>query len=79
MQKKETGPYYIPAIDDAVAVYLNQHGMSQENFAKTVMGMSANSFRWKRRGEREFTISEASKLASVLGISLDRALGLKAA
>lgn len=76
---KKTGPFYVQAIDDALAVYLNQHGISQDAFAKEVMGMSPNTFRWKRRGERDFSLDEATKLASTIGLSLDVALGIKAA
>lgn len=66
-----TGDYYYPALDEAVAVYLRRHGMTQEEFARDVMGMATNTFSWKRRGVREFTLSEATVLADAVGMTMD--------
>lgn len=74
MEEKDrggTGEYYYPALDEAVAVYLRRHGMTQEEFARDVMGMATNTFSWKRRGVREFTLSEATVLADAVGKTMD--------
>ncbi len=60
-------------LDDAITLYLRRENITQEQLAER-MGMSANTFSWKRRGIREFTLSEAAKLADMIGISLDAVL-----
>ena len=70
-----TGEHYYPALDEAVAVYLRHHGMTQEEFARDVMGMATNTFSWKRRGVREFTLTEAAILADALGLPLPDLIG----
>lgn len=70
-----TGEFYSPVLDEAVALYLHRQGMSQEEFARETMGTSSNTFSWKRRGIREFTVSELSRLADVLGMSMDELAG----
>lgn len=73
-----TGDHYYPALDEAVAVYLRRHGMTQEEFARDVMGMATNTFSWKRRGVREFTMSEVITLSDALGLSLTELIGIAA-
>lgn len=73
-----TGEHYYPALDEAVAVYLRRHGMTQEEFARDVMGMATNTFSWKRRGVREFTMSEVITLSDALGLSLTELIGIAA-
>ena len=70
-----TGEFYFPALDEAIAVYLRRAGMTQEEFAGEVMGMAPNTFSWKRRGVREFTLSEATRLADALGMPLASPVG----
>lgn len=60
-------------LDDAITLYLRRENTTQGALAGR-MGMSPNSFSWKRRGIREFTLSEAAKLADIIGISLDTVL-----
>ena len=74
----DTGEHYYPALDDALALFLRREGMTQEEFARNVMGMSPNTFSWKRRGVREFTLSEATVLADALGMSLPALIGAAA-
>lgn len=73
-----TGEHYYPALDEALAVFLRREGMTQEEFARSVMGMAPNTFSWKRRGVREFTLSEATVLADALGMSLPALIGAAA-
>ena len=37
------------------------------------MGMATNTFSWKRRGIREFTLTEAARLCKIIGYGLDAA------
>lgn len=73
-----TGEHYYPALDDALALFLRREGMTQEEFARNVMGMAPNTFSWKRRGVREFTLGEATVLADALGMSLPALIGAAA-
>lgn len=66
-----TGEYYHPALDEALAVFLRRNGMTQEEFARNVMGMAPNTFSWKRRGVREFSLSEAIAISDAIGAPLD--------
>ncbi|MDY3982206.1 helix-turn-helix domain-containing protein [Paraeggerthella sp. LCP19S3_G8] len=65
---------YYEALDEAVTLYLKRASMTQDALAER-MGMAPNTFSWKRRGIREFSLSEASRLADIVGISLDEATG----
>lgn len=67
-----TGPYYYQAIDEAIELYLRRKGMTQAELAAQ-MGMSEPTFSWKRRGVRDFTLGEASRLCNLLDIALDAA------
>lgn len=60
-------------IDAATAAYLRRTGMTQAQLAKK-MGLAPNTFSWKRRGIREFTLSEAERLCKIIGYSLDDAI-----
>ena len=68
----KTGRCYFPAIDDAITLYLKRHDMTQAQLASE-MGMSENTFSWKRRGIREWGFTEASKLCDILGMTIDDA------
>lgn len=57
---------YFSQIDDAIALYLRHENMTQEQLAKK-MGVASNTFSWKRRGVREWTLSELVKLSDILG------------
>ena len=61
-------------IDEAVAAYLRRTGKTQAELAEE-LGMSENSLSWKRRGIREFKLSEVARLADICGFSLDDVLG----
>lgn len=60
-------------IDEAVAAYLRRTGKTQAELAEE-LGMSENSLSWKRRGIREFKLSEVARLADICGFSLDDVL-----
>lgn len=57
-------------IDEAIAAYLRRTGKTQAELAEE-LGMSENTLSWKRRGIREFKLSEAMKIADITGVSLD--------
>lgn len=57
---------YFESIDDAITLYLRKTGKTQAQLAEE-MGMAENTFSWKRRGMREFTLSEACRLATIIG------------
>jgi transcriptional regulator with XRE-family HTH domain len=57
-----------PTIEAEIARHKTITGEGKEVIAKR-MGMSSNSFRWKLRGQREFTVTELVALAEILGIN----------
>lgn len=57
---------YFKQIDDAITVHLRHTGKTQMQLAKE-LGVAPNTFSWKRRGVREWTLSEVSKLSEILG------------
>lgn len=65
-----------PNLDAEIAAYLRREGMTQAELAER-MGMSENTFSWKRRGSmgREFSLGETTKLADLMGKSLDYLAG----
>lgn len=65
---------YYEALDEAVTLHLKRNGMTQEELAAQ-MDMAPNTFSWKRRGIREFSLGEAARLADIVGVSLDEATG----
>ena len=62
---------YFEALDDAIAVHLNKTGKTKAEFADE-LGMSANSLRWKSKGEngREWDLSEAALVCDKIGVDL---------
>lgn len=60
---------YFEALDDAIAVHLNKTGKTKAEFAAEI-GMSANSLRWKSKGEnnKEWTLDEAARVCDVIGV-----------
>lgn len=70
---KATAQFSFPALDDAIALYLRRNNMTQADFAAD-MEMSENTLSWKRRGVREWTLSEAVKACRIVGITLDAAV-----
>ena len=61
-----------PNLDAEIAAYLRRTGMTQAELAER-MGMSENTFSWKRRGVdgKEFSMTEAVALSEMTGKSLD--------
>ena len=57
-------------IDEAIAAYLRSSGKTQAELADE-LGMAENTLSWKRRGIREFKVSEVVKIAEITGFSLD--------
>ncbi len=65
--------YYYPAIDEAIAAYLRRKNMTQAQLASE-MDMAENTFSWKRRGVRDWSLPEAARICSIVGICLDEAI-----
>ena len=61
---------YYPNIDYAVTVFMRKNGVTQRQLAEQML-MCDNSFSWKRRGLRDWSLPEAVKLSNILGLSLD--------
>lgn len=69
----ETTTYYQP-FDDAITLYLKRNRMTQAYFASEI-GIAKNSLSWKRRGIRDWKLSEVVKACDIVGITLDAAVG----
>ena len=65
---------YYETLDDAVTLYLKKRRMTKEQLADE-MHMAPNTLMWKLRGERDFSLPEAMKLADMVGVSLDGMTG----
>lgn len=65
---------YFPQIDEAITLYLKRTGETQADLASE-MGMASNTFSWKRRGVREWSLSELVRLSQILGRPPSELLG----
>lgn len=63
------GDYYVPELDEAIELYLHRTKMTQADLAAD-MGMAENTFSWKRRGIKEFTLTEAAFLCDLVKVRL---------
>lgn len=61
-------------LDEAVTLHLKRTGKTQAQLAEE-MGMAPNTFSWKLRGIRDFSLTEAAALCDKVGITLDEATG----
>lgn len=68
---------YHVQIDNAITVYLRRNSKTQAQMASE-LGMSENTFSWKRRGIKEFTLSELLAVSRMCGMTPDEMLGMKA-
>lgn len=57
-------------LDREISSYLSKNSMTQAQIAKSI-GISEAAFSCKRRGIREWSLSEAVALADILEIRLD--------
>ena len=60
----------IRAIDCAISHYIADKKITRDQMAE-LLGMSANTLRWKREGKNEWLLSEVLKLSDLMGVSLD--------
>ena len=60
---------YFENLDNEITLYLRKTGKTQAQLAEEV-GMTDNTFSWKRRGVRgkEFTIGEVRRVADAIGL-----------
>lgn len=65
----------LTAIDDAIAYFIFEQKITREQMAD-LMGMSANTLRWKREGKNGWTWSEILRLSDITGKSPDQLAGL---
>lgn len=73
MSEEETITYYQP-LDDAITLYLKHNRMTQAQFASEI-GIAENTLSWKRRGIKDWNLSEVVKACDIVGITLDAAVG----
>lgn len=69
MSSSNNNPYFYPALDEAITLHLRRYEMSQADLAAE-MDMAVNTFSWKRRGVRDFTLGETIKLCNILNIEI---------
>ena len=60
----------LKAIDKSIAYYMADTGLTREQVAKQ-LGMSANTLRWKRAGESDWSWSEILTLSELTGKTPD--------
>lgn len=66
---------YYEELDMRVADWCRRNGYTKERFAHEVMGMSPNTLMYKLRGDTEFTLTEARRIAELLDAPLDELAG----
>ena len=65
---------YFESLDDAITLHLRKTGKTQAQLASE-MDMAENTFSWKRRGVREWSLTDACQLARICGMeSIDGVL-----
>lgn len=65
---------FIDEIDRSIAHYMVDQGITQEQMAER-MKLAANTLSWKRRGIREWKLSEIELLSDLTGLGLDDLTG----
>lgn len=64
------------AIDHAIAFFMFEQKLTVEKMAQ-LLGMTANTLRAKRSGERDWTWSEILHLSDLLGVTPNELAGIK--
>lgn len=67
----------IKSIDLAIGYFMVEQKITREQMAK-LLGMSANSLRWKREGKKDWTWSEILRLSDITGKSPNELAGYSA-
>lgn len=65
---------YIDEIDRAISHYMVDQGITREQMAQR-MKLAVNTLSWKRRGIREWKLSEIELLSDLTGLGLDDLTG----
>ena len=68
----------IKTIDLAIGYFMAEQKITRGQMA-SMLGMSANTLRWKREGKSDWSLSEILRLSDITGKSLDELAGLTAA
>ena len=68
---------YVESIDNAITVFLRRTNSTQGQLAKD-LGMVDETLSAKRKGVRDFKVSELVSLSQIIGVSLDELTGLQA-
>lgn len=63
------------AIDLAISYYMAEQKITREQMAQ-LMGMSANTLRWKREGKTDWTLSEVLRISDLTGKTIDELAGM---
>lgn len=67
---------YVENIDNAITVFLRRTNSTQGQLAKD-LGMVDETLAAKRKGIRDFKVSELVMLAQLMNVSLDELTGLQ--
>ena len=63
-------------IDRHITNYMNETNISVQEMADT-LGITTNTFRWRRSGRYEWRFDELKKLSDMTGLTLDELTGFK--
>ena len=63
-------------IDRHITEYMNESNTSVQEMADS-LGITTNTFRWRRSGRYEWRFDELKKLSDMTGLSLDELTGFK--
>lgn len=64
------------AVDSAISQFISEQKITREKMAK-LLGISANTLRWKREGRYDWSWSEILRLCDLLGKSPNELAGIK--
>lgn len=68
---------YVESIDNAITVFLRRTNSTQKQLAKD-LDIRDETLSAKRKGVRDFKVSELVRLSQIMGMSLDEMTGLQA-
>ena len=64
------------AVDSAISQFISEQKITREKMAK-LLGISANTLRWKREGRYDWSWSEILRLCDLLDKSPNELAGIK--
>jgi len=63
-------------IDRHIAEYMEREGVSVQEMADT-LGITTNTFRWRRSGRYEWRFDELKKISEMTGLTLNELTGME--